>query len=83
LILLLLFTGDSVNDFLANSKYPNDSVYMNLAMEIVAFFGLPEKRAVQIIEKVKTSIQNWKVIANNYKISKSEQAIMAKAFYAG
>lgn len=63
------------------SEYDN-SLNLDLAMEVAEYFRLSDKRAAEIIESVKKSVLSWRFVAEKYKISKSEQDIMANAFYA-
>ncbi len=65
-----------------NISEHDNSLNLDLALEVAEYFRLQDKRAVEIIESVKKSVLTWRSIAEKYKISKSEQERMAKAFYS-
>jgi len=58
----------------------DNSLDLELAMEVREFFRLTEDRASEIMEKVKSSVRNWKDLATKYGISRAEQALKALAF---
>jgi serine/threonine-protein kinase HipA len=49
-------------------------------MEVIDFFRLGKPRALEIIEKVKTSVRNWRVVATKFNVPKAEQELKSKAF---
>jgi len=49
-------------------------------MEVHEYFRLKKNRANEIIENVKSSVCNWRDIADKYNISKVEQDLKAKVF---
>lgn len=63
-----------------NISENDNSLDPDLAMEVSPFFRLNEKQASQIISKVKASVQNWRSVADRYKIPKKEQDRMSGAF---
>lgn len=63
-----------------NISENDNSLDLDLAMEVSPFFRLTEKQASQIIGKVKASVQNWRSVADRYKILKKEQDRMSRAF---
>ena len=63
-----------------NISEEDNSLNLDLALEVAEYFRLKEKNASNIIKKVKTSISNWKQLAKKYGIPKSEQELMSKAF---
>ena len=63
-----------------NISDEDNSLDLNLAMEVSEFFRLSEKRATEIIEEVLNAIANWREIAIKYKISRVEQELKAIAF---
>ena len=65
-----------------NISENDNSLNLDLAMEVAAYFRLTENRAIEIIKSVKKSVFNWRSVAEKYKISKSEQELMANAFYS-
>ncbi len=52
----------------------------NLAMDVIEFFQLDKITANQIRTEVLTSVNNWKKVAAEIGISRSEQQLMALAF---
>lgn len=52
----------------------------NLAMEVIEFFQLDKMMASQIKAEVLASVKNWKKVAAEIGISRSEQQLMAPAF---
>ena len=63
-----------------NISDTDNSLDLNLAMEVSEFFRLSEKRAAEIIEEVSNAIAGWKGIAIKYGISRAEQELKAMAF---
>ncbi len=58
----------------------DNSLDLNLALEVSGFFRLKEEEAQKIIEQVTDSVDGWKKVAVKYKISNTEQERMAAAF---
>lgn len=58
----------------------DNSLDLELAMEVHAFFRLTEDRANEIMQEVKVSVRNWKVLATKYGISRAEQELKSRAF---
>jgi HipA-like C-terminal domain./HipA-like N-terminal domain. len=65
-----------------NISENDNSLDLNLALEVSEYFRLSSEKSTQIIDTVKKSIKNWSVIANQYKIPKAEQEMMSNAFYS-
>lgn len=63
-----------------NISENDNSLDLNLAMEVSSHFHLNEKEANAIIEDVKNSVKDWKKLAQKFGISREEQALMSKAF---
>lgn len=63
-----------------NISEDENTLDIELAMEVHHFFRLTSKRAKEIIEKVQAAVQNWREIAKKYNISKAEQELKSKAF---
>lgn len=63
-----------------NISNDDNSLDLNLAMEVHEFFRLQEKEAAEIIHMVKASVSNWRKVATRYGISKANQEIKAPAF---
>lgn len=63
-----------------NISEQDNALDLGLAREVAPYFRVSEKRANEIIDVVKKSINQWKALAEKYGISKSERNSMAKAF---
>jgi len=63
-----------------NISEDDNSLDLNLAMEVYKYFRLTENEAKQIILEVTNAVKAWRDIANKYNISRNEQEIMSKAF---
>ncbi len=63
-----------------NISENDNSLNLNLALDVHEYFRLDEVRAFEIMEKVIQSVRNWKVVASKYGISKEEQTLKALAF---
>jgi len=63
-----------------NISEADNSLDLDLAMEVGPYFRVSEKRANEIIEAVKKSVGNWRAIAEKHGVSKTERDAMAKAF---
>lgn len=63
-----------------NISDEDNSLDLDLAMEVAEFFRLSEERSTEIIEEVKTAVRSWKKVATKYGISRSEQELKAMAF---
>jgi serine/threonine-protein kinase HipA len=58
----------------------NNSLDLDLAMEIADYCRLEAKEANSIIKEIRSAISPWKTLAATYKISKAEQEWMEPAF---
>ena len=58
----------------------NNSLDLDLAIEIADYCRLENKEANKIIKQIRSAISSWKTLAAKYKISKTEQDRMAPAF---
>lgn len=63
-----------------NIDMDNNSLDIDLAKSVGIYFRLSEKEMDNIIEEVKSSVLNWKKIATEIGISRSEQTLMSGAF---
>lgn len=61
------------------SEYDN-SQDIELALSVIDYFRIDKARAKKIIKQVKSATLKWRAHANNLKISKSQQDLMARAF---
>ncbi|MFT5250509.1 MAG: serine/threonine-protein kinase HipA [bacterium] len=63
-----------------NISDEDNSLDLNLAMEVCEYFRLSEKRATEIVDEVLNAISSWKEVATKYGISRVEQELKAIAF---
>ncbi len=63
-----------------NISEDDNSLDLNLALSVISYFRLNHQEAQKIIEQIKQSVSNWRKHANQLKISRAEQDLMAKAF---
>lgn len=63
-----------------NISESDNTLDLDLAMEVRAYFRLSAEKAAAIIAQVKNSVQNWRSVAQKYGISKAEQDEKARAF---
>ena len=65
-----------------NISEKDNALELSLALEVAPFFRVAEKRGHEIVDVVKKSVDQWRIIAENHGISKTEREIMARAFVA-
>lgn len=63
-----------------NISENDNSLDFDLALQVIEYFRIGEKKALDIIKRIKKAVSNWESVANKYNISKTEQELMAKAF---
>jgi len=63
-----------------NISDDDNSLDLDLAMQVREFFRLSEKRATEIVKEVKYAVRNWRKVATQYGISSTEQELKAQAF---
>jgi serine/threonine-protein kinase HipA len=63
-----------------NISDEDNSLDLNLAMEVSEYFRLSEQRGVEIIKDVIKAVSIWRNIADKYGISRVEQDLKALAF---
>lgn len=63
-----------------NISETDNSLDIDVALEVIEYFRLDKTKAGKIIKEVKKQVSEWKNIAGKYKISKAETAAMTKAF---
>ncbi len=61
----------------------NNTLDLELAKSVGEYFRLDIEQMETIIEQVLESVEQWKKIANEIGISRSEQELMAGAFIDG
>jgi serine/threonine-protein kinase HipA len=63
-----------------NISLDDNSLDLDLTLEVSDYFRLNEEDALKMIEKIKKSVTNWRSVANKYQLPRSEQELMAKVF---
>lgn len=63
-----------------NISDEDNSLDLDLALEVCEFFRLTEGQAKEIITQIKTVVCTWKDVATKYGISRAEQELKALAF---
>jgi serine/threonine-protein kinase HipA len=63
-----------------NISLDDNSLDLELAMEVADYFRVKKDEALMKIENIKSSVKNWRKVANKYQLPKSEQELMAKVF---
>lgn len=63
-----------------NISMDDNSLELELAIEIAEYFRLSNERAKEIINQIKRSVQHWREVSNEYKIPNLEQDLMSAAF---
>jgi serine/threonine-protein kinase HipA len=60
-----------------NITLDDNSLNLELPLEIIDYFRLNKITAIKIIDEIKTSVSKWRNIANKYQLPRSEQELMA------
>lgn len=63
-----------------NISEDDNSLDLDLAMEVHQYFRLSENDANQIIQEVRGAVKEWRNLTVKYNISRTEQELMASAF---
>jgi serine/threonine-protein kinase HipA len=63
-----------------NISENDNSLDLNLALEVCSYFRLKESRANEIIKEVKASVRSWREVAAKYGMSNVEQELKSRAF---
>ena len=63
-----------------NISLDDNSLDLDLTLEVADYFRLPNENALKKIENIKKSVKNWRNVANKYQLPKPEQELMAKVF---
>lgn len=63
-----------------NISETDNALEIDLAIEVAPYFRIKNDKAIQIVESVKEAVSTWRTIATQYKISKNDQELMARAF---
>jgi serine/threonine-protein kinase HipA len=60
-----------------NISPDDNSLNLDVPLEVVEFFRLNKERGLKIIDHVKRSVSRWRNVANMYQLPKAEQELMA------
>jgi len=63
-----------------NISLDDNSLDLDLTLEVADYFRLTKNDALKIIEDNKKSVTNWRSVANKHQLPRSEQELMAKVF---
>lgn len=63
-----------------NISESDNALDIGLALEVKDLFRISDKRADEIITKIKKSVRDWKNIAISLNLSRNEQELMKAAF---
>jgi len=63
-----------------NISDSDNSLEFDLALEVAENFRLKKDKSEEIINDIKSKVSKWKTVADKFGISKTEQAMMDKAF---
>lgn len=63
-----------------NISIDDNSLDLDLALEVAEYFRLTDEEAIRIIEVIRRSVKSWKSVANKHQLPRSEQELMAKVF---
>ncbi len=64
-----------------NITNADNSLDLDLAMEVADYFRLSDDKASQIIQEISNVVKDWRKVAAKYKISNAEQERISAAFY--
>lgn len=65
-----------------NISEKDNSLELELAVEVAPYFRVSEIKTTKIITAVKKSVSHWNAVAEKYGISKMERKSMSTAFYS-
>jgi serine/threonine-protein kinase HipA len=68
------------NGLKLNISENDNSLDFDLVLSVAEYFRLEKEKAEKIIRNIKEVVSNWRSLANKFKIPKSEQELMSKAF---
>ncbi len=63
-----------------NISLEDNSLDLNVTLAVIDYFRLDKEKALSIIEQVKKSVSNWRIVANKHNLPRSEQDLMTIAF---
>ncbi|MCA1756910.1 MAG: HipA domain-containing protein [Bacteroidales bacterium] len=63
-----------------NISLDDNSLNLEVALDVIDFFRLQKAKALKIIEDVRMSVSMWRSLANRHQLSKTEQDVMSYVF---
>jgi serine/threonine-protein kinase HipA len=63
-----------------NISLDDNSLDLELPLVLINYFRLNKEKALNIIETIRKSVSNWRIVAKKFGLSKIEQKQMAKVF---
>jgi serine/threonine-protein kinase HipA len=63
-----------------NISDEDNSLDLELALQVSEFFRLSEEKSIAIMDEVKAAVKSWRTIATKYGISRVEKEIKSLAF---
>ncbi len=72
--------NEMANGLSLNISWKSNALDFELAKSVANDFRIPPKKMTEFLALVKTELKNWKLIADKYNLSRSEQQRMEKAF---
>lgn len=65
-----------------NISEDDNSLDIDLALDVHEFFRLEKEEAIDIVEQIKNAVSKWREFATSYGISRTNQELKAPAFQA-
>jgi serine/threonine-protein kinase HipA len=63
-----------------NISENDNSLSIELGLEVAPFFRINNKKANEIINEVKKAVRNWEKVAQKWQLSKTDQILKSRAF---
>ncbi|WP_245949162.1 type II toxin-antitoxin system HipA family toxin [Lutibacter citreus] len=63
-----------------NISENDNALDLDLALDVSQYFRLGNDEAISIINEVKHAVNNWRIVANNIGLSRTDQDLKARAF---
>ncbi len=63
-----------------NISENDNALDIQLALTVCEYFRLRRDRAEEIVGEIRQAVRQWKQIADQYQIGRSEQELMSRAF---
>lgn len=63
-----------------NISETDNALDLDLALSVAEYFRLDKQKSQAIINQVKKSVRDWRIVAKEIGISKAEQDRMSNAF---